>query len=362
MKILVKIMDKARPLFKKDGKLSRLHYIFQALDNIFFAAPDRTGNAPYGRDPMDVKRYMSLVITALIPCLAASVYFFGWRIIFMVAVSYAAGAIVEVLFSIIRREEVNEGFLVTGFIFPLILPPGIPLWLVAVGIIFGVLVGKAVFGGTGRNLFNPALVGRAFLVLGYPSLMTASWVDPGNGVWGKLLSPIHLGAPDAIASATPLVTAKSGELANLLDLFLGRVSGSAGETSAVAVLLGGVFLVATGVANWRTIVAVLVSFAGLTAVLWGFLPDVVNPVGFNLLAGGVLFGTFFMATDPVSSPATLSGKWAYGILIGAAAVLIRNFSGFVEGMMFAILFGNICAPLIDEAVIRLRMRRYAHER
>ncbi|HUV07827.1 MAG TPA: RnfABCDGE type electron transport complex subunit D, partial [Spirochaetia bacterium] len=268
----------------------------------------------------------------------------------------------EVLFSVIRKEELNEGFLVTGFIFPLILPPGLPLWLVAVGIIFGVLVGKEVFGGTGRNLFNPALVGRVFLALGYPSAMTSAWIEPGAGVWGRLLSPFQLGMPDAVSSATPLIMAKGGELAPPLDLFLGRVLGSAGETSALTILLGGIFLVLVGVANWRTVVAIIASFAGLTAFLNGVLPQTVSPVWFNLMSGGILFGAFFMATDPVSSPVTLSGKWAYGILIGITTVLIRNFSGYVEGVMFSILLGNVCAPLLDEVVIRHRMRRYAHER
>ncbi len=362
MKILFNMFEKMRPLFEKDGKLSRLGPIFQAADNFFFAAPEKTKTVPFGRDPLDVKRYMSLVIIAILPSFIAAVYFFGWRILLTLLVSYAAGGIVEVLFAVIRKEEINEGFLVTGFIFPLILPPGLPLWLVAVGVIFGVLVGKEVFGGTGRNIFNPALVGRIFLALGYPSAMTGAWIDPAMGKWGQLLSPIHLTMPEAVTSATPLVLAKGGTLLPPLDLFLGRVTGSAGETSVLAILLGGIFLIIVGVASWRTIVAILLSFAGLNALLHGIMPAAVSPVWFNLSAGGILFGAFFMATDPVSSPITQSGKWAYGILIGAITILIRSFSGFVEGAMFAILLGNICAPLIDEVVIRTRMRRYADER
>ncbi len=359
MKIVGQILEKVRPLFEEGGKLAPLRPVFLAFDHLFFAATDTTENAPYGRDPLDVKRYMSMVILALLPCFMASLYFFGWRVLLMVMVSYIAGGMVEVTFAVVRKEEINEGFLVTGFIFPLILPPGLPLWMVAVGIVFGVLVGKEVFGGTGRNLFNPALVGRCFLALGYPAAMSGGWMAPGRGALGNLLSGISVPQTDALTSATPLVLAKSGELAAPLDLFIGRVLGSAGETSALAIVLGGVFLVAVGVANWRTVVGVLGSFTVLCGLLRIVAPAQVGPVWFHLLSGGILFGAFFMATDPVTGPVTQAGKWAYGILIGTLTILIRSFSGYVEGVMFAILLGNICAPLIDEVIIRFRMRRYA---
>jgi Na+-transporting NADH:ubiquinone oxidoreductase subunit B len=354
-----KLLARLRPAFERGGRRSRFFPVFQAIDHFLLLAPEKAVSAPFGRDPLDVKRYMILVIVALSPCLAASLYFFGWRVLLMLLVSYAAGGLVEVLFAAIRREEINEGFLVTGFLFPLTLPPAVPLWVVAVGVAFGVVVGKEVFGGTGRNLFNPALVGRAFVAIGYPSIITTHWVPPGSGAWGRLV-PQAAGV-DAVSLATPLVQAKGGDLAAPLDLFLGRVTGSAGETSALAILIGGLFLVAIGIANWRTVASVLLSFAGLNAVLRAISPAAVSPVWFNLLAGGLLFGAFFMATDPVTGPATQPGKWVYGSLIGAATLLIRSFSGFVEGMMFAILLGNICAPLIDEAVVRLRSRRYARE-
>ena len=360
MKLIESILDKMRPLFEDGGRFARLHPVFTAADNFFFSAPLKTSNFPYGRDPLDVKRYMSLVIIGLMPCFLASLYFFGWRILLMVLVSYVAGGIVEVLFAVVRKEEINEGFLVTGFIFPLVLPPGLPLWMVAVGIVFGVLVGKEVFGGTGRNLFNAAIVGRCFLAFGYPSLMTSAWLEPGSGRWGSLLSPIRTAA-DAVTGATPLVLGRGGDLTAPLDLFLGRVMGSAGETSALAVLLGGGFLLLVGVANWRTVVGILGSFTVLCAILHAANPETVATVTFHILAGGLLFGAFFMATDPVTGPVTRAGKWAYGILIGAVTILIRSFSGYVEGMTFAILFGNICAPLIDEVVVRLRIRRYALE-
>ena len=360
MKIVGIVLEKLRPLFKEGSKLHRLHPVYDAADNAFFSPTFKTDNAPYGRDATDVKRYMFMVILALIPCLAASIYFFGWRVLLMLMVSYAAGGMVEVLFAIVRKEEINEGFLVTGFIFPLILPPGLPLWLVAVGIIFGVLVGKEVFGGTGRNLFNAALVGRCFLAFGYTPLMAKAWVQPASGAWGNLFS-FTTANSDAVTSATPLVLAKGGELVSTLDLFIGRVAGSAGETSALAILLGGVFLVATGIANWRTVVGTLVSFTALSAILHQSTPSVIGPTWFSLLSGGILFGAFFMATDPVTSPTTIPAKWGYGILVGVTTVLIRAFSGYMEGVTFAILLGNICAPLMDEVVIRTRIRGYARE-
>jgi Na+-transporting NADH:ubiquinone oxidoreductase subunit B len=362
MKIIEKRLQKIRRHFVEDGKLSVLFTLYQALDNFFFQADIKTENPPYGRDPIEIKRYMSLVITALVPSFLAALYFFGWRVLLMVVVSYIAGAIVEVLFAVVRKEEINEGFLVTGFIFPLILPPGLPLQLVAIGIIFGVLIGKEVFGGTGRNIFNAALVGRAFLALGYPSTMAKSWVAPGRGPWGNLLTRVIVGVPDGISSATPLAAGKGGVLTPPLDLFIGRIPGSAGETSAIAILIGGTFLLLVGIANWRTVLSILLSFVALTSVFHGLNLSNATPVWFNILSGGILFGAFFMATDPVSGPITISGKWMYGILIGVITVLIRFFSGYVEGVTFAILLGNIFAPLIDEAIIRKRIGRYARER
>ena len=362
MKQIENTFKKMRPHFEEGGSLHLLHPVYKALENFFFLADIKTENAPYGRDPIEIKRYMSTVIIALIPAFLAAIYFFGWRVLLLLIVSYVAGGAVEVLFALARKEEINEGFLVTGFIFPLILPPGIPLWVVAVGIIFGVLIGKEIFGGTGRNVFNAALVGRGFLTLGYPALTSKSWMPPGTGLWGNLTAGISIFNPDTITSATPLALAKGGELAPIRDLFLGSVAGSAGETSAFAIILGGVFLMATGVSNWRIVVSILLSFSGLTWILRLITPLSVSPVLFNLFAGSILFGAFFMATDPVTGPITQSGKWVYGVLIGSVTIILRCFSGFVEGVTFAILLGNIFAPLIDEAVIRNRMRRYASER
>ncbi len=361
MKAIRNLLTRLKPEFDKGGKFRLFWPIYQAADNFFFSHIEPTQHAPYSRDPIDIKRYMSLVIVALMPAFAASLYCFGPRVLLMLAVSYAAGGLVEVAFALVRKEEINEGFLVTGFIFPLILPPGLPLWMVALGVMFGVLVGKEVFGGTGRNLFNAALVGRCFLAFSYPSRMTGTWVPPGPDKWLHLPSCLAAVPIDAVATATPLGLAKSGHMTAPLDLFFGAVSGSVGETSALAILLGGLFLLATGIANWRTIVSGILSLTALAGILHIAMPEQVAPPLFHLLAGGWLFGIVFMATDPVTGPVTLAGKWTYGILIGALTVLIRSFSGFVEGVMFAILFGNICAPLIDEVVIRLRIHRYARE-
>ncbi len=363
MKNIANILDKFRPEFEGQGKLKKFFPVFQALDTFLFSAPLKASGPPFGRDPMDVKRYMSLVIVALLPSFLAALYFFGWRIVAMLIASYTAGGVVEVLFALIRKEEINEGFLVSGFIFPLTLPPQTPLWLVAVGMGFGILIGKEVFGGTGRNLFNPALLARCFLLLAYPQTLATSWMAPAQGWWGYVLNPFSaFRTTDAVSSATPLVLAKSGQLTSLFDLFTGRVLGSVGETSALAILIGGIFLTVLGIASYRTILSFLISFTALSFILHSIAPDLASPASFNLLSGGVLFGAFFMATDPVSGPVTTNGRWVYGSLIGIVAILIRTFSGYVEGAMFAILFGNIWAPLIDEVFIRrYYMRRYARE-
>jgi len=355
MKIVRDLLDRVEPLFREGGRFRLFGPIYNAGAAILLSSLDRARAAPHVRDPLDVKRYMSLVIIALLPCMAASVYFFGLRVLAMVLVSYAAGGAVEVLFAIVRKDDINEGFLVTGLLFPLVLPPSTPLWMVAVGVVFGVLVGKELFGGTGRNLFNPALVGRVFLALAYPRAMSSSWAIPGSGLFGHV-TQFSL---DAVSGATPLAAAKGGGLVPLWDLFFGSVSGSVGETSAAAVLLGGVFLLLIGVGSWRTVAATLGAFAVMTFALHGGSPMMTL---WHLLAGGILFGAFFMATDPVSSPLTKAGRWSYGIIIGVAAALIRNLTGYVEGVMFAILLGNVFAPILDEIFVTARVRRLREER
>lgn len=349
MKILRQLLDGSRKHFEDEGKLSFAKPLFDAMDNFMFAPSTRTAVAPHIRDPLDVKRFMSMVIVALLPCVAASFYFFGWRVLPMIIVSYAAGGAVEVLFAVTRKEDINEGFLVTGLLFPLVLPPTLPLWMVAVGVAFGVAVGKELFGGTGRNLFNPALVGRCFLALAYPKAMSAVWIQPGV---------------DGVTGATPLVLAKQGteKLAELSDLFFGNVAGSVGETSALALIVGGVFLLLTRVANWRTVVGCFVAAAATAAAF--NLSDAAKfaPAPWHLLSGGLMLGVFFMATDPVSGPIKNGAKWGYGIIIGVITILIRNLTGYVEGMMFAILLGNIVAPILDEIAIYAHLRSLRSER
>ncbi len=372
MKWLLRLIDRVRPTFTGDGRLRAFRPFFEGMEFFFFSPGTRATAAPHVRDPLDLKRYMAPAIFGVLPCALAAVYFFGLRMLAMIIVSYVAGLSVEIIFAMVRKEDINEGFFVTGIMFPLVLPPGLPLWAVAVGVIFGVVIGKELFGGTGRNLFNPALVGRCFLALSYAKVMAGSYLVPGAVPWGNFMTHglwkgltscyVSTGTVDAVTSATPLAAAKAGTLAAPIDLLWGNVSGSAGETSAIAILIGGGFLLLTRVGNWRTVAGVLGSFAGLGALLNQLAPAQF-PVsfGWHMLAGGLLFGAFFMATDPVTSPVTNGGKWIYGIVIGAVALLIRNLTGYVEGVMFAILLGNIVAPILDEMVIRLRLRRLAHE-
>ena len=267
MKFIARLFDNFRPLFKGDGMLRPMKPVFDATENFFFWPATNTTCQPHIRDPLDVKRFMTVVIIALSPCVFLGVYFFGLRVLAMIAVSYAAGGAVETIFAIVRKEEINEGFLVTGMIFPLILPPTLPLWMVGVGVAFGVLVGKELFGGTGRNLFNPAIIGRCFLAISYPVAMSASWIKPGSGMLGRLTEYVGASTVDAVTGATPLVLAKQGTLAPMSDLFFGNVAGSVGETSALAILLGGAFLLLTRVGNWRTVAGVLGGFVLLGGVL-----------------------------------------------------------------------------------------------
>jgi len=300
-----------------------------------------------------VKRYMSVAIVAALPCLAAGVYFFGWRVLAMTVVTYAAGLSVEWLFAMFRREEINEGFFVTGILFPLTLPPTIPLWQVAVGITFGVVIGKEVFGGTGKNFMNPALVARAFLYFAYPAAIS------GDRVWV---------AVDGLSRATGLATGASDGVAGIvsqaswLDHFLGKVPGSMGETSTLACLIGAAVLIATGIGSWRIMAGVALGALGFGELLHQ-IGSATNPLfelgaAWHLVLGGLAFGAVFMATDPVTAAMTEAGRWVYGLLIGVMTVLIRVINpAFPEGVMLAILFGNVFAPIIDHVVLELHIRR-----
>ncbi len=361
MRFLRTIFDKTEPLFEKP-LLRPFKCIFDATDAFFFAPGHVTESDVHVRDALDVKRYMSIVIVAALPALAASLYFFGLRVLGLILVSYAVGGAVETLFCVMRKEEISEGFLVTGMLFPLVLPPATPYWVCALGVAFGVAFGKEIFGGTGRNPFNPALVGRCFVFIAYPKQMAEGWVAPGAGPLGNALKYISSGN-DAVTSATPLIEAAKGHMPDsIVPLLIGNVSGSAGETSALLILIGGVFLCATQVGNWRIPVSILASAFVAALVLHPMAPDKIIPAQYTLFMGGLMFGAVFMATDPVTAPCTNPARVMYGILIGVLTVLLRGFTPLNEGIMFAILLMNIFAPLLDEAVAGIRCRRYAIQR
>ena len=361
MKWLHNIFDSIRPKFEPRGTFAFFKPVFEAVEFIFLYPPDRTSQAPHVRDPMDLKRFMTIVIIALLPSLISSVYFFGPRVLLMILVSYAVGGLVEVGFACVRKTEVHEGFFVTGMIFPLILPPTTPLWVVAVGIFFGVFFGKEVFGGTGHNIFNPALVGRLFVTIAFPTIMTSGWSAPG--AWRS--------AADAVTTATPMALAKTqGVLTPAWELLWGTTSGSVGETFHLGIIVGGIFLMLTRVSDWRVPVSYIGSvflFAfggsiagglffsgGDAAAANGLLSSAFRLGAFHVLGGGLLFGAMFMATDPVTSPFTKTGKFVFGVLCGLLTVLIRTFSGYVEGVMFSIVIMNAAAPLIDHVVLSMK--------
>jgi RnfABCDGE-type electron transport complex D subunit len=317
--------------------------ILTTLDGIVFGSRELTPGAPHLLDHIEIKRYMTTVIIALLPATVAAVVFYGTHVLAMIVVSYLAGAVVEVAFALIRKKEIEEGFLVTGLIFPLVLPPTSPLWVVAVGMVFGVFFGKEIFGGTGRNIFNPALVGRLFVTIAFPGMMSSMWQVPFT---------------DAISSATPLSLFKAGEaLPALRDMFLGLAPGSMGETFRVGIIAGGLLLMATRVANWRIPITFLATVVLGSLAASSFAPSLVAPPLVQLATGGLLFGAMFMATDPVTSPLTRTGKYIFGFGCGAVTLLIRSLSGYVEGVMFAIVFMNAFVPLIDHLVLGARYQR-----
>ncbi len=349
------ILDKTSDFIKKKPFLKRLYPVIEATDEFFFGTDKTTPYAPHIVDTIDIKRYMSFVIIALLPATLAAVYFYGLRVLTIIAISYAAGGLVEVFFATIRRRPIHEGFLVTGLIFPLILPPTIPLWMVVVGVVFGVFFGKEVFGGTGRNIFNPALVGRVFLSLAFPEHFSTMWVRPFlKGAGGF----VHY-ASDAVTSATPLINFKSSQLlAGYNSLLFGASPGSIGEVLRVAVILGGLFLILTKIADWRIPLSYILGSLVFSWFTHSLFAESFAPPLFQLLSGGLLFGAFFMATDPVTAPFTFEGRWIYGLLLGILTILIRGLSGFVEGVMFAILLMNALAPLIDSVIVNIKARKY----
>ncbi|HSN65106.1 MAG TPA: RnfABCDGE type electron transport complex subunit D [Fusibacter sp.] len=297
---------------------------------------------------------MRKVVYSLIPIVLAGIYFFGWRVLSLLAVVTVFGCATEWVFVRKTTQKITEAVFVTCILFTLTLPPSTPYWVAIIGIIFGVLFGKMVFGGFGKNPFNPALVGRAFIYVNFPEFLTLQWTKPIGGVLGGFTS--YLGETiDTVSSSTPmLIFRATGKELPLQDVFLGNIAGSIGETSALLIILAGLYLIFTKTAAKETIISVIVGFFGISTVFYFMgLMEVLNPI-YGLLSGGILFGAVFMATDPISSPTTFEGRIFYGLLIGVITVVIRSFALFAGGMMFAILIGNTFAPIIDEVVGELK--------
>jgi RnfABCDGE-type electron transport complex D subunit len=316
--------------------------VFEALEGFIYGPSELAEGGPHIHDHLEIKRFMSMAIIALLPTTVAAVLFWGARVLLIVLVSYIAGGLVEVAFAVIRRRPIEEGFLVTGLIFPLVLPPTVPLWIVAVGSAFGIFFGKEVFGGTGRNIFNPALVGRLFITIAFPQVMSTAWQAPYT---------------DAISSATPLSLYKTGqEITPYVDLLFGNVAGSMGEVFSIGIIIGGVFLLITKVGNWRIPVFYIGSVFLFSLIGNIFLPELIAPPLFQVLAGGLLFGAFFMVTDPVTSPYNNESKILFGIFAGLLTIVIRSFSGYTEGVMFSIILMNALSPLIDHFVMKAKYK------
>jgi Na+-transporting NADH:ubiquinone oxidoreductase subunit B len=396
MKRLRRFLDRQEPLFTPGGRLEKYHALYEMADTLLFSPADVTRGSPHVRDALDLKRVMILVVFAAVPCMLIGIWntgyqansaqaalditaLSGWRgatiamlgagidasswydnfvhgltyFLPIYIVTMAAGGFWEILFAGVRNHEINEGFFVTSLLYVLVLPASIPLWQVALGISFGVVIGKEVFGGTGKNFLNPALVGRAFLYFAYPAQIS------GDSVW----TPVD-GFSGATALGASAIDGMSGVFQSGLTwtgAFYGQMQGSIGETSTAACIFGAVVLVYAGIASWRIIAAV---FAGLIipALIFGGAdsanPMLTMPWHWHIVLGGFAFGAVFMATDPVSAPDTEAGHWIFGFLIGALTYLIRVVNpAFPEGIMLAILFGNIFAPIIDHFVIRANIKR-----
>ena len=390
MNLLRNYIDKIKPNFEAGGKLSMFHSLFEGVETFLFVPNSTSKTGVHIHDAVDSKRVMSLVVIALMPCLLFGMYNTGYQhylaigeapgfwatfvfgllaVLPIVLVSYIVGLGIEFTVAQWKGQEIQEGFLVSGMLIPLIVPINTPLWMVAIATAFAVIFAKEVFGGTGYNIWNVALIARAFLFFAYPSKMS------GDAAFVKTGSVFGIGggqAVDAFSGATPLgqiATASStsvpitdiiGHPLDYWDLFIGLIPGSVGETSKLCILLGAILLLITGIASWRTMLSV---FAGgiLTALLFnaiGTTPAMqVDPLQ-QILMGGFAFGAVFMATDPVTSCRTETGKYIFGFLIGAFAIMVRVLNpGYPEGMMLAILFMNSFAPLIDYAVVEANIKR-----
>lgn len=368
MKALRNIVDKLKPTFSEGGKLSFLHSTFEGFETFLFVPDTTTTKGAHIRDCNDMKRTMIMVIVALMPAFLFGCYwtgaqvglegltafFYGLvRILPMVCVSYIVGLAIEFYFAQIRGHEINEGFLVSGLLIPMIMPVSTPLWMVGLATAFAVIFGKEVFGGTGMNVFNPALLARAFVFFAYTPQISGEQVWYSN--WTMMGAQV-----DGVSGATALEKlASTGTLGDwsAMDAFLGFIPGSFGETSTLAILLGAVVLLFTGIASWRTMVSVFVGGLAM-GYLFQALGVTEYPAWWHLIIGGFAFGAVFMATDPVTSAQTNTGKYIVGFMTGAIAVLIRVVNpAYPEGMMLSILFMNALAPLVDYFVVEANINR-----
>lgn len=383
MKFLRKQIDKIKPKFEEGGKLHFLHSTFDAFETFLFVPNKVTKSGAHIRDAIDMKRTMTVVLIAVMPALLFGIYNTGlqhfmasgknlefWpmigyglmKVLPLLIVSYGVGLAIEFAFAQFRKHEVNEGYLVTGMLIPLIVPVDIPLWTLAIAVAFAVIIGKEVFGGTGMNILNPALTARAFLFFAYPSWMTGDKVWIGGMAKG-------MGVVDGFSGETVLGQAANGlnqfvngfgqKLSNW-DLFFGAIPGSVGETSTLAILIGAVILLISGIASWRIMFSVLLGGAvmGLLLNIFAVNPLMEIPWYQHFLIGGFAFGMVFMATDPVTGAQTNKGKYIYGFLIGFMAILIRVLNpAYPEGMMLAILLLNVFAPLIDHLVVQSNIKK-----
>ena len=376
MKSLRKYLDKKKPLFQTGGKLAKFGSTFGAIETFLFTPNHTSKSGTHIHDAIDLKRTMTVVILALVPALLFGSWNIGYqnglafgiersiidnfvfgflKLLPLLVVSYGVGLGIEFIAAQIRGHEVNEGYLVTGILIPLILPVNIPLWMVALAVAFAVIFGKEIFGGTGYNIMNVALVARAFLFFAYPSKMS------GDAVWVYEL-PTKVPV-DGFSGATPLAQLAQGattKLASFNDMFMGFIPGSIGETSTIAILIGAAILIFTGIGSWKIMLStVLGALAiGLLCNLLAINDYMALPPYYHLVMGGFAFGAVFMATDPVTASHTEKGKWIYGFMIGALAVTIRVFNPtYPEGMMLAILLMNVWSPLIDYFVVEGHIKR-----
>ena len=381
---LRKLVDKIKPTFEKGGKLGFLHSTFDAFETFLFVPNTVTKKGAHVRDCVDLKRVMIMVVLALVPAMLFGIWNTGYqhslafgldwgfgdivlyglvKVIPLYVVAYLVGLGIEFVSAQIQGHEVNEGYLVSGMLIPLIVPVDVPLWMLAIAVAFAVIIGKEVFGGTGMNIWIPALLTRAFLFFSYPSKMSGDTVWTG-GVTRFMNEGVAYqagnGLVDGFSGATPLANPTLDNLApKFMDMVIGTVPGSVGETSVIAILLGAILLIWTGVASWKIMVSSVIG--GLAIGYLGYAVGATDLPGYyQLVMGGFLFGTVFMATDPVTSAQTECGKWIYGFLVGALAVTVRIWNpGYPEGMMLAILLMNTFAPLIDHYVIEGSIKRRA---